>query len=117
VPRQRAWDVVISSRDPARPGVRALLRHAAQSVTPLHGTGEGENEAGLILALARFGAAPPVVVGHDRAAELDGHPVGSAALRIARRGMRLAAAELRLPLVTVIDTAGAELSGRPRSAV
>src|SRR5438552_18701883 len=32
-----------------------------------------------------------------------------AALRIARRGMRLAA-ELWLPLVTVIDTAGAELS-------
>ncbi len=108
-PRRGAWDVVTSSRDPARPGVRALLRHGAQCVTPLHGTGEGGNAAGLVLALARFGAAPAVLAGHDRAAEIDGHPVGPAALGIARRGIRLAA-ELRLPLVTVIDTVGAELS-------
>ena len=37
--------------------------------------------------------------------------IGPGALRQARRGMRLAA-ELDLPLVTVIDTAGAELSQR-----
>jgi acetyl-CoA carboxylase carboxyl transferase subunit beta len=36
-------------------------------------------------------------------------PLGPAALRTARRGMRLAQ-ELRLPLVCVIDTAGADLS-------
>ena len=35
-----------------------------------------------------------------------------ATLRLARRGARLAAG-LRLPLVSLIDTAGAELSARP----
>ncbi|MGE5135494.1 MAG: carboxyl transferase domain-containing protein [Gemmatimonadota bacterium] len=102
-----AWESVGRSRRPDRPGLRALLKTAANSVTPLRGTGEGEHEPGLLLALAKFGAAPCVVVGHDRR-----HPsrsLGPAGLRQARRGMRLAA-ELRLPLVTVIDTAGAELS-------
>ena len=42
-------------------------------------------------------------------AELPTHRFGPGALRPARRGMRLAA-DLDLPLVTVIDTAGAELS-------
>lgn len=104
-----AWEVVTRSRDPGRPGVRALLRQGASCVTPLRGTGEGESDESLILALARFGAAPAVLVGHDRAAELNGQAIGPAALRTARRGMRLAA-ELRLPLVTVIDTAGAAMS-------
>ncbi len=102
-----AWESVTRSRRPDRPGLRALLRTAANTVTPLQGTGAGEHEPGLLLALAKFGAAPCVVVGHDRR-----HPsrsLGPAGLREARRGMRLAA-ELRLPLITVIDTAGAELS-------
>lgn len=101
-----AWESVRRSRRPGRPGLRSLLKVAANTVTPLQGTGEGEHEPGLLLALARFGAAPCVVVGHDR--RHDGR-LGPAGLREARRGMRLAA-ELRLPLVTVIDTAGADLS-------
>ena len=107
--KRRAWDVVASSRDPARPGARALLAYGARCVTPLRGTGEGQSEAALILALARFGTAPAVVIGHDRTAELRGRAPGPAVLRLARWGMRLAA-ELGLPVVTVIDTAGAELS-------
>ncbi len=62
-------------------------------------------QAGLILALARIGGYPCVVIGQDRRQP----PPGPAALRLARRGIRLAAG-LRLPLVTVIDTPGAELS-------
>jgi acetyl-CoA carboxylase carboxyl transferase beta subunit len=101
-----AWESIRRSRRPSRPGLRALLRVAANTVTPLQGTGEGEHEPGLLLALARFGAAPCVVLGHDRR---HARALGPAGLREARRGMRLAA-ELGLPLVTVIDTAGAELS-------
>ncbi|NUP81630.1 MAG: acetyl-CoA carboxyl transferase, partial [Nonomuraea sp.] len=66
-------------------------------------------EPGLVLALARFGAAPAVVLGQDRRRQRQRSPLGPAGLRVARRGMRLAA-ELGLPLVTVIDTAGADLS-------
>ena len=101
-----AWDSVRRSRRPGRPGLRALLKVAGNTVTPLQGTGEGEHEPGLLLALARFGAAPCVVIGHDRRRT---RSLGPAGLREARRGMRLAA-ELALPVVTVIDTAGAELS-------
>jgi len=104
-----AWDSIERSRRPERPGVRELLRHAARDVTPLHGTGAGESEPGLRLALARFGGAPCVVLGQDRSRQAIGQPLGPAGLREARRGMRLAS-ELHLPLMTVIDTAGAALS-------
>lgn len=104
-----AWESIQRSRRPERPGVRALLRYAATDVTPLHGTGQGERDPGLLIALARFGGAPCVVLGQDRRGQTEGQPLGPAGLREARRGMRLAA-ELGLPLMTVIDTAGAALS-------
>lgn len=104
-----AWTSVLASRRVERPGVRGLLRLAATDVVPLSGTGQGERDPGLLLALARFGGAPCVVLGQDRRGQTADHPMGPAALREARRGMRLAT-ELALPLVTVIDTAGAALS-------
>jgi len=104
-----AWESIERTRRPDRPGVRDLLRGAGQDVTPLHGTGAGEAEPGLLLALARFGGAPCVVLGQDRRRQSVGEPLGPAGLREARRGMRLAR-ELGLPLVTVIDTGGAALS-------
>ncbi len=104
-----AWTSVECSRRPERPGARAVLRHAADSVVPLHGTGEGESDPGLLLALARFGSAPCVVLAQDRARQAGYGPFGPAGLRVARRGMRLAA-ELELPLVSVVDTGGAALS-------
>ncbi|GAA3440580.1 carboxyl transferase domain-containing protein [Planomonospora venezuelensis] len=109
VQRVDAWDAITRSRRDDRPGVRALLKLGAADVTPLNGTGEGENDPGLLLALARFGAAPAVVLGQDRRRQRAEAPLGPAGLRTARRGMRLAS-ELGLPLVTVIDTAGAALS-------
>jgi acetyl-CoA carboxylase carboxyl transferase subunit beta len=104
-----AWESIQRSRRPGRPGVRDLLRIAATDVTPLHGTGEGERVPGLLIALARFGGVPCVVLGQDRGGQREVSRLGPAALRAARRGMRLAA-ELGLPLMTVIDTAGAALS-------
>ncbi|WP_246178055.1 acetyl-CoA carboxylase carboxyltransferase subunit alpha/beta [Actinomadura decatromicini] len=109
VPETAAWESIERSRRPGRPGVRDLLRHGAADVTPLSGTGEGEADRGIVLALARFGAAPCVLVGQDRAGQRAGNPLGPAGLRVARRGMRLAAG-LGLPLVTVVDTPGAALS-------
>jgi acetyl-CoA carboxylase carboxyl transferase subunit beta len=104
-----AWEVVLASRRPERPGVRRLLRTAAADLGGLSGTGAGEKDPGLLLALARFGGAPCVVLGQDRRGQSLSAPLGPAALREARRGMRLAA-ELHLPLVTLIDTPGAALS-------
>ena len=104
-----AWTSITRSRRPERPGVRKLLRIAATDVTPLNGTGTGEVDPGILLALARFDGAPCVLLGQDRVGQTSDTPLGPAALREARRGMRLAA-ELQLPLVTVIDTPGAALS-------
>jgi acetyl-CoA carboxylase carboxyl transferase beta subunit len=107
LPDVPAWESITRSRRPDRPGVRGLLRVAARSVVPLNGTGQGERDPGILLALARFGEAGCVVLGQDRRGAQT--PMGPAGLREARRGMRLAA-ELGLPLVSVIDTAGAALS-------
>jgi acetyl-CoA carboxylase carboxyl transferase subunit beta len=104
-----AWDSITRSRRDDRPGVRRLLRYAATDVVPLNGTGEGERDPGLLLALARFSGAPCVLLGQDRRGQTSEKPLGPGALREARRGMRLAR-ELQLPLVTVIDTPGAALS-------
>ncbi len=109
LPDVPAWDSIVRSRRQDRPGVRRLLRYAATDVVPLNGTGEGEHDPGLLIALARFGGAPCVFLGQDRRGQTADRPLGPGALREARRGMRLAA-ELDLPLVSVIDTPGAALS-------
>lgn len=109
LPDVDTWDAVVRSRRPDRPGVRRLLKHAASDVIPLNGTGQGEQDPGLLIALVRFGEAPCVFLGQDRRGQTPDHPMGPEALREARRGMRLAS-ELGLPLVTVIDTQGAALS-------
>ncbi len=104
-----AWESILRSRRADRPGVRRLLRYAATDVLPLNGTGQGEADPGLLIALARFGGAPCVFLGQDRRGQTEERPMGPGALREARRGMRLAA-DLGVPLVSVIDTPGAALS-------
>ena len=105
VPDVPAWASVEASRRPDRPGVDYLLRNGTTEQVLLSGTGRGES-ATTLLALARFGGQPAVVLGQQRVV---GGTVGPAALREARRGMALAAG-LKLPLVLVIDTAGPALS-------
>ena len=93
-----AWESVLRTRRADRPGAADLIRLAATDVTSLH-------QDGLILALARIGGHPCVLIAHDRR----GPPPGPVALRLARRGARLATG-LWLPLVSVIDTPGAGYS-------
>ena len=95
-----AWASVLRTREAGRPDTADLIRVAGTDTVPLP-------QAGVILALARIGGYPCVVIGTDR----HGPAPGPAGLRLARRGIRLAT-ELRLSLVTVIDTPGAELSPR-----
>ena len=109
LPELSAWDSISRSRNPMRPGVRAILRYGADDVIPLFGTGAGEWDRSLLLALARFEGVPCVVLGQDRQAEAAEKPLSPSGLRVARRGMRLSQ-ELGIPLVSFIDTAGAALS-------
>src|SRR6476619_4825884 len=60
-----AWESVEASRRPDRPGVAQLLRNGATEWALLSGTGFGEG-ATTLLALARFGGQPAVVLGQKR---------------------------------------------------
>lgn len=104
--RVPVWEGVELTRCPDRPGIRELLKYAADDVIPLNGTGWGEPGTTIMVALASFEGLRCVVVGQDRRAA---RPEGPGDLRKARRAMRLSR-ELGLPLVSIIDTAGAELS-------
>lgn len=104
-----AWEAVKATRTPGRPGLRELLSAVATEVLTLHGTGAGERDPSVQVALARIGSISCLVIGQDTTAQEAGHLMGPAGLRQAQRGMRIAA-ELGLPVVTVIDTPGAALS-------
>ncbi|MFJ3957924.1 carboxyl transferase domain-containing protein [Arthrobacter sp. NPDC090010] len=101
------WDCVLSTRAATRPGLQELFA-ATTSPVFLRGTGAGERDDSIAMALCRIAGRSCLIVGHDRSAST---APGPAALRGARRGIRLAG-ELGLPLITVVDTSGAELSAR-----
>lgn len=107
--RVDTWTAIERTRADGRAGVRDVLRHGSDATVRLQGTDEGERDTAMIVAFARIDGVPCVVVGQDRSKQTPDNPMGPAALREARRGMRLAA-ELGLPLVSIIDTPGAELS-------
>ncbi|MGW2397777.1 carboxyl transferase domain-containing protein [Kitasatospora sp. NPDC001664] len=96
-----AWEAVLRSRAPDRPGTEAVLAAADLGLLEL-----AAPDSALVRALARFGGQPAVVVGQRAGAE---RPFTAADLRSVRRTARLAE-QLGLPLVTLVDTSGAELS-------
>ncbi len=104
-----AWESIQITRTAHRPGVREVLRYGSDATVRLQGTEKGERDSAMLVAFARLDGQPCVVIGQDRTKQTPLTPMGPAALREARRGMRLAN-ELRLPLVSFIDTPGAELS-------
>ncbi|WP_141014528.1 carboxyl transferase domain-containing protein [Nocardioides sambongensis] len=104
------WEDIDRTRRADRVGVRDLVKHGADPGTiRLRGTDEGERDDSVLIALTRLDGLPCVLVGQDRSRQGASTPMGPGALREARRAMRLAE-ELGLPLVTVVDTPGAELS-------
>jgi acetyl-CoA carboxylase alpha subunit len=110
-PDRDAWAAIEETRSEQRIGVRDVLRAGAEVVLPLSGTEKGERDSTVLVVMARIDGEPCLVVGQDRSRQGPATPMGPGALRTARRAMRLAN-EMRLPLVTVIDTPGAELSQR-----
>lgn len=104
-----AWNSIRRTREPDRAGVREVLRYGGTGTIRLQGTEEGERDTAMIVAVTRLDGVPCVVIGQDRKTQTPSTPMGPAALREARRGMKLAN-ELKLPLVSFIDTPGAELS-------
>lgn len=108
-PPEDDWEAVVTTRRGDRLGVRDLLAHAAAETITIRGTEKGEIDDSVLVALTRLDGLPCVVIGQDRARQSRTSPMGPAALRQAHRAMQVAE-ELGLPVVTVIDTPGAELS-------
>lgn len=103
------WEAVTRSRRVDRPGVRELFAACVTHITRLSGDGVGGRDDGCLAALARVQGIPAVIVSADRRPGERGAALTAAGYRTARRAMALAG-QLRLPLVTIIDTAGADMS-------
>lgn len=102
------WSSIGISAHLERPGARELVA-GADGVVLLSGTGAGERSDRILACVAELAGTSCVILAQDRVAQREIGPIGPADLRAARRFVRLAD-ELGLPLVTVIDTPGAELS-------
>ncbi|MFJ2781424.1 MULTISPECIES: carboxyl transferase domain-containing protein [unclassified Kitasatospora] len=107
--RPDAWESVRRTRRADRPGTRELLRRTAGELVLLDAP--GGRDGALVRALAVLHGRPALVVGQQRPGPTGERPFTAADLRAVRRTARLAE-ELGLPLVTVVDTAGAELSAQ-----
>ena len=111
-----AWDAITATRRADRPGLQHLLAAlGSDNVIELSGSGDGRISPAVKVALTRIANRPVVIIGQDRHhqpphAETE---LGPAALRFARRGITLAHS-LQIPLVSIIDTPGAELSATLR---
>ncbi|AKK05285.1 acetyl-CoA carboxylase beta subunit [Corynebacterium mustelae] len=108
----RAWDAITATRRHDRPGLQQLLTAlGAEQVIALSGTGDGRTSPTIKVVLTRIGGRPVVIIGQDRHNQppLAETEMGPAALRFARRGIALAH-QLQIPLISIIDTTGAELS-------
>jgi acetyl-CoA carboxylase carboxyl transferase beta subunit/acetyl-CoA carboxylase carboxyl transferase alpha subunit len=105
-----AWQSLTLSRHPDRPTARDLLAACAEDVTELRGDGTGQDDPACLVALARLRGVPALVVAQarDREAQRPAR-MTAAGYRKASRGLRIAD-ELALPIVTVIETPGAEMS-------
>lgn len=99
-----AWEVVEAARSPDRPTAPDLARAMSDAVVELQGDRAGTDDRRLAAAIARVRGRRVVLLALDRA----GSP-GPGAFRKARRCIALAR-RLDLPVVTLVDSPGADPS-------
>lgn len=109
-----AWEAVQAARREDRPSARDLLATVFDDHLELHGDRAGADDAAAVVAVARCGQRRVLVLGFDRRGGGDGSHGSTgrptaAGFRKLRRGAELAA-RWDLPLVTLIDTTGADPS-------
>ena len=103
-----AWLQVQISRHEERPTARDFIARMTTSFVEIHGDRSGEDDSAIIAGLASVGGEAAMIVGQQRAHA--GAPsrgwISASGFRKAKRAMDLAA-KFHLPLITLIDTAGA----------
>lgn len=105
---QAAWRQVQISRHELRPTATDFIAHMTTSFVAIHGDRIGDDDPAIVAGFASIGGEAVMIVGENRphsAAEGDGW-VRPSGFRKAKRAMELAA-KFQLPLITLIDTAGA----------
>jgi acetyl-CoA carboxylase beta subunit/acetyl-CoA carboxylase alpha subunit len=100
------WQVVERARGARRPRGPELAVQMSDTVVELHGDRAGTDDPALTTALCRIGGRRAFLLALDR-----NHHPGPGAYRKARRCLRLAD-RLHLPVVTLVDTPGADPSER-----
>ena len=105
-----AWESLQLARHPGRPTARDLLDRCATQITELRGDGDGGDDPACLAALACVRGIPVMVVAQnrDRKTETPAR-MSPAGYRKARRALAIAD-ELQLPVLTLVDTPGAQMS-------
>ncbi|MFF5174590.1 acetyl-CoA carboxylase carboxyltransferase subunit alpha [Micromonospora sp. NPDC000089] len=108
-----AWETVRAARHPARPTTLDYLDGAFDGFVELHGDRLGADCPAVVGGLARLDGRPVMVIGHQKGhttAELVARNFGMASPAGHRKALRLMrlAARLGLPVVTLVDTPGAD---------
>ncbi|MEV0157806.1 acetyl-CoA carboxylase carboxyltransferase subunit alpha [Micromonospora sp. NPDC050686] len=108
-----AWDTVRAARHPGRPTTLDYLDSAFDGFLELHGDRLGADCPAVVGGLARLAGRPVMVIGHQKGhttAELVARNFGMASPAGHRKALRLMrlAARLGLPVVTLVDTPGAD---------
>ncbi|MFI7515801.1 acetyl-CoA carboxylase carboxyltransferase subunit alpha [Micromonospora echinofusca] len=112
-PAGDAWETVRLARHPGRPTTLDYLETAFDGFVELHCDRLGADCPAVVGGLARLDGRPVMVVGHQKGhttAELVGRNFGMASPAGHRKALRLMrlAARLGLPVVTLVDTPGAD---------
>lgn len=100
-PEVAGWDALAAARSPARPSAPSLLADALDGHVVLQGDRAGREDPSLVVALGRLAGRRLLMMALDRTT-----PPGPAAYRKAVRALAIAR-RLRLPVVTLVDTRGA----------
>ncbi|WP_433384979.1 acetyl-CoA carboxylase carboxyltransferase subunit alpha [Micromonospora sp. KLBMP9576] len=112
-PDADAWQTVRLARHPGRPTTLDYLETAFDGFVELHGDRLGADCPAVVGGLARLDGRAVMVVGHQKGhttAELVARNFGMASPAGHRKALRLMrlAARLGLPVVTLVDTPGAD---------
>ncbi|WP_027661143.1 acetyl-CoA carboxylase carboxyltransferase subunit alpha [Salinispora fenicalii] len=111
--KRDAWETVRLARHPGRPTTLDYLETAFDSFVELHGDRLGADCPAVVGGLAELAGRPVLVVGHQKGhttADLMSRNFGMASPAGHRKALRLArlAARWGLPVVTLVDTPGAD---------
>jgi acetyl-CoA carboxylase carboxyl transferase subunit beta len=104
-----AWQLVQLSRHHDRPNAQELIAHMTNSFVEIRGDRAGGEDPSVIAGIGTLGGEAMLFIGQNRPHEPKNDSDGwilASGFRKARRAIELAA-KFQLPIVTLIDTAGA----------